>query len=63
MDNKPDPKSLKRRLIAFAVVAGVILLLFLLRLVQFQLVDGADYRHQAEQGTQEALPSSSSVAP
>lgn len=60
--DKRNPKSLRRRLVAFAVVAGVILLIFLLRLVQFQLVDGAAYRQQAQADTLAALPASSSIA-
>ncbi|NLW78610.1 MAG: hypothetical protein GXY32_04250 [Ruminococcaceae bacterium] len=61
-NSRPNPKSLRRRLVAFAIVAGIILLIFLLRLVQFQLVDGAAYRQQAQEDTLAALPASSSIA-
>lgn len=37
MDPDKKARSLRRRLIAFGVVAGIILLVFILRLAQFQL--------------------------
>lgn len=40
----------RRRIIALAVITGILFLVFLIRLVQFQLVDGSKYRTQAERG-------------
>lgn len=37
----PVDKSLRRRLIAFGAVAGLVLLVFLLRLAQFQFFGAA----------------------
>lgn len=37
MEQKPESKSLRRRLIAYGICAGLVLLLFVLRLAQVQL--------------------------
>lgn len=49
----------RRRIIALAVVVGVILLIFIIRLVQFQLVNGGSYLSQATSGQP---PSSQSLS-
>lgn len=41
-------KSFRRRIVAIAVVTGLLLLAFLLRLVQFQVVEGDAHREKAE---------------
>lgn len=45
-------KSLRRRLIAFAVVAGLLLLVFLVRLVQFQFFPAQGIYAEAQSGGQ-----------
>ena len=44
---RPDA-GFRRRIIALGVLLGLLLFIFLLRLIQFQLVDGNTYRQQAE---------------
>lgn len=49
--NKKQPRpdaGFRRRIIALGVLLGLLLLIFLLRLVQFQLIDGEAYRRRAE---------------
>ncbi|MGD9559779.1 MAG: hypothetical protein AB7V55_04135 [Oscillospiraceae bacterium] len=52
-------KSRRRRLIAFAVVIGLVLLAFLVRLVQYQLVEGPAH----VDASSEVSVASSSVEP
>ena len=40
MDNQREKRSLKRRIIAFGIVAGALFLVFVFRLAQFQLLGG-----------------------
>ena len=56
MEQKKD-KGFLRRIIALAVLVGIVLLFFLIRLVQFQLVEGEKYYSEAT-----AAPSSSATA-
>lgn len=47
VDKVREP-GFRRRVIALAVILGIILLIFIARLVQYQLVDGRQYRQEAE---------------
>lgn len=48
----PQTKGFKRRMVAIAVLVFIILLFFVARLVQFQIIEGS--KHAAEASRQQA---------
>ena len=54
----PQTKGFRRRMIAIAIVVAIILLVFLVRLVQFQLINGSEYAEQAARSSVESTVSS-----
>ena len=54
----PQTKGFRRRMIAIAIVVAIILLVFIVRLVQFQLINGSEYAEQAARSSVESTISS-----
>ncbi|MDL2323801.1 hypothetical protein LJC61_01440 [Ruminococcaceae bacterium OttesenSCG-928-A16] len=54
MEPKQKDSGFKRRTIALAVLLGIILVLFIARLVQFQLIQGAQYAAEANSQTSQS---------